>query len=71
MQPNFTCKVCGKEYYCCKEGIRKFPFMQIVCSPSCYDAWKEAIAARKKKPVKKSSSITKAVSTPEVIEDKE
>jgi hypothetical protein len=72
MKPNFTCKVCGKEYYCCKEGVTKFPFLRIVCSKACYDEWKKAIAARKNKSSKKTSSVTKKeVSTPKVIEDKE
>ena len=71
MKPNFTCKVCGKEYYCCKEGVTKYPFLELVCSVGCYDKWKAMIASRKKQPNKKTSSVTKQVSTPQVIEDKE
>lgn len=70
MKPNFKCGVCGKEYYVCKEGITKFPFLQVVCSAECHNKWKEKIAARKKKAAKKTASVAKTVSpVEEAIEE--
>jgi len=59
-KPNFKCKVCGKDYYCCAVGVEKYPYKQIVCSPECYDKWQKQIAARKvKKVVKQVEPVVK------------
>lgn len=55
-KPNFKCKVCGKDYYCCALGIEKAPYKQIVCSDECYAKWQKAIAARNK-PAKKAKIV--------------
>jgi len=65
---NFKCKVCGKEYYCCEMGLRKYPYKQIVCSDECWQEWlskinkankpEEAVAA--KEPMVEDTTITEA-----------
>lgn len=63
MKPNFKCKVCGKEYYCCAEGISKLPYMQIVCSKECFEKW-ESIIQQKKAPKQTRRKASQPVVSP-------
>ena len=70
MQPNTTCKVCGKEYYCCIDSRKYGGYRAVACSPECFQEYMRQVEEARKPIVKivveDTSSIKKK--TNKVIE---
>lgn len=50
-KPNTTCRVCGKEYYCCQDSKNINGWRTMACSPECFKEYMRRIEeARTPKP---------------------
>lgn len=45
-KPNTTCKICGKQYYHCKDCETFGSWRLVACSAACYSEWLKQIEAR-------------------------
>ncbi len=47
-QPNTTCRVCGKEYFCCLDSKNMNSWKAMACSQECYKEYMKRIAASRR-----------------------
>ncbi len=51
-KPNTTCRVCGKEYFCCSDSRKINSWRTMACSPECFKEYMKRVdEARNPKPV--------------------
>lgn len=42
-KPNMTCRVCGKEYFCCSDSKKINSWRTMACSPECFQEYMRRI----------------------------
>ena len=47
-KPNMTCRVCGKEYFCCSDSRQIGGWRAMACSEECYKEYMRRIADSRK-----------------------
>lgn len=51
-KPNTTCRVCGKEYFCCSDSRKINSWRTMACSPECFKEYMKRVdEARNPKPI--------------------
>ena len=65
-KPNTTCRVCGKEYFCCQDSRDINSWRTMACSPDCFKEYMRRIEESRKPIVEEK--ITTTVSETKVTE---
>ena len=47
-KPNMTCRVCGKEYYCCGDSRKSNAWKSMACSQECFKEYMKRIEESRK-----------------------
>ena len=47
-KPNTTCRVCGKEYFCCGDSRSVNSWRTMACSPECFQEYMRRIDESRK-----------------------
>lgn len=58
-KPNMTCRVCGKEYFCCSDSKKINSWRTMACSPECFQEYMRRIE-ESRKPVTKEVEVKPA-----------
>lgn len=57
-KPNTTCRVCGKEYFCCGDSRAVNSWRAMTCSPECFQEYMKRIdESRKQKPIETNKNV--------------
>lgn len=57
-KPNMTCRVCGKEYFCCEDSKKINSWRTMGCSPECYLEYMRRIEESRKPSTKEVEEKT-------------